>query len=137
MGGSIAITFRDEDGNVEKMCRWTNTMPYYLVNHRLYAKDTKFIKEFMKQWFDMKKDWDDNEGKKNPKYKYPMTNYYAPKECRVLAPIEYGLVVIDFMTNTILENQGYCSLTEIHVPNNEWNKDNAKQIKDFVKNNRM
>jgi hypothetical protein len=109
MGGSIAITFRDESGKVEKMCRWTNIMPDFLVNHKLYAKDKKFIAEFLKEWKVMKKDWDDNEKRKVKKYKYPMTPAYA--DYRLLAPIDYGLVVVDLKTNNILSMQGYCSLT--------------------------
>lgn len=141
MGGSIAITFRDDDGTVEKMCRWTNIMPYYLVNHLLYTKNKSFVEKFMEQWNDMKSDWDSNVGKKNPKYKHQMTEVYARTENRLLAPIGYGLVVVDFMNNKILHNQGYCSLNDINISmsiiTNEEADDDERKLVDLLDNNRI
>ena len=141
MGGSIAITFRDSDGTVEKMCRWTNTMPYYLVNHLLYTKNKYHVEKWMKQWNDMKIDWDSNVGKKKPNYKHEMTEVYARTENRVLAPIGYGLVVVDFMNNKILHNQGYCSLNALNVSMSiitaEDADDDERKLVDLLYNNRV
>lgn len=121
MGGSIAVTVREPNGTEHRMCRWTNAIPWFMKNIRLLNKDPAHIREYLKDWQDMRADyekhkdeWEALKQKYGDKvwdhdgpFEFPMTDAYAPYP--FLAPLEYGLVVFDMQKNHILDYQGYTS----------------------------
>ncbi len=111
MGGSVAITLRTPDNKVYKMSRWTNIMPYFINNARLFLKQQKHIDDFLYQYNLMKKDWENNKDTGN--FDFNMTDVYFPSSG--LAPEGYGLVVIDMVNDVILSSQGYCSFERVHL----------------------
>ncbi len=110
MGGSIAITVREESGEEHRMCRWTNVLPQFIKNIRMLNKDSDHLKKYLKTWQDMREDF--NRNKKNKNFEQNMTPVYAPYP--FLAPHGYGLVIVDMQKNYILDYQGYSSLNTIN-----------------------
>lgn len=109
MGGSIAVAIRESDGTEHRMTRWTNSLPWGICNNKMLSEDRGAIDQYLDQWLSMKSDWDLNNA--TGKFKFPMTECYLPGPG--LVPVEYGLVVLDFKTNTILSHQGYTSLDKM------------------------
>jgi hypothetical protein len=103
MGGSLAVTIREPSGVEHRMCRWTNPTPYFVNSPKLVAKDKAYLKDYLKQWYEMVEDLKLPKGKRQ----HPMTECYAPHP--YLAPCEYGLLVIDMQKDAILHSQGYTS----------------------------
>ena len=90
MGGTVSVTIREENGTEHRMARWTNSLPRFVNNIRTYQKDSQHIQDYVSRDSDTWKE--DNEG---------------------LAPVQYGLVVLDLKTDTILTMQGYTSFSYI------------------------
>lgn len=135
MGGTVAVTIRFEDGTVEPMGRWTNSLPGFFQDVKFVKKDQSHLDEYLRDWFEMKDDWDKNH--KSGRFEFPMTPCYG--NWRHIAPTGYGLVVIDYKTETILSMQGYSSLNTFHssrilMNNNESREEIAEAIKHFVEN---
>ncbi|MBS3146067.1 hypothetical protein J4471_00020 [Candidatus Woesearchaeota archaeon] len=125
MGGSIGVTVREENGKEHRMCRWTNTLPWFITNLRFLNKDPKHLEAYLEQWNIMKADYDNHKNEwESIKQKYGrdawnhepfennMTGCYAPYA--FLAPQGYGLVVVDMQKDIVLDFQGYTSLDTIH-----------------------
>jgi len=109
MGGSIGLTIREQDGTEHRMCRWTNVIPGFLTNVRLAHKNSEYIREITKTWYDFVKDYALH--KEDGQFEHRMTSMYAPYP--FLAPESYGLIVVDMMTNHILDYNGYTSVGKI------------------------
>lgn len=107
MGGTIAMTLRHEDGTVLPMYRWTNILQDWLTNLALLEGDPAHMAGCMKNWEDMRKDWEAN-GPDGP-FEHNMTSCYFPSPEGV-HPGGYGLVVLDLKTKQILHCQGYTSI---------------------------
>ncbi|WP_415912947.1 hypothetical protein [Neptuniibacter sp. QD37_11] len=101
MGGSINVVLREEDGTVHKMCRWTNPLPFFVTNAKLFKKDPIYIQEYLKQWYDSVESGEHEE-------------YYLTPTAGACAPYDYGLVVIDLKENIILDAQQYTSFNTIN-----------------------
>jgi hypothetical protein len=111
MGGSIAVTLREPDGTEHRMCRWTNALPAFVNNMRLVNKDLVHIKKYVARWTEMREDWELNHEDKC--FEFDMTPVYAPYP--YLAPMGYGLVVIDMMKDQLLSCQGYTNLGRFDI----------------------
>lgn len=110
MGGSIAVTLRLPDGTEHRMCRWTNILPWALTNIGMIESKPEHVTAFMKQWLEMKSDWEKSQAD-GTKPEHAMTSFYAPYP--FLAPEGYGLVVIDMVNKVILHSQNYTSVGTI------------------------
>jgi hypothetical protein len=111
MGGSITVIIREEDGKIHKMCRWTNSLPYFTKDLNFINKDKKHLKDYLKVFYSMENDYKRVQ-KKGGNYRFQMTDCYIPYS-GYIAPIEYGLVLIDYQTEQIISCQGYSSLNTI------------------------
>lgn len=87
MGGSVAVTVRKKDGTVVPMCRWTNSLSYWIKSKKFLTDPTAVMESFIEA------------GKESP----------YNQEDSLVAPEGYGLVVIDLKTETILTYQDYTS----------------------------
>lgn len=105
MGGTVAVTLRKPDGTEYRMNRWTNSMPWGIMNMKMLTHDMAHVDEYLEQWLGMKADYEKNKG--TGKFEHNMTDCYFPSEG--LAPCGYGLVVVDMVNNVILDMQGYTS----------------------------
>jgi len=93
MGGVIGFTLRIADGTEYRMSRWTNWSPWAIDNIGMVHKSPQHVEAVLHEWI-KQKDWPDD--KKNWSYHEPF-----------LAPSQYGLVVVDFLNNKILDCNGY------------------------------
>ena len=110
MGGNVAVSIKNEDGNVLNMDRWTNVMPYFFSHYDLYCGDFKvWAEEFTKSWREMQADYEEN--KLTGKYKLNMTGVYFPFD--TTSPSEYGLIVVDAQNKKIYSAQDYCQIGSI------------------------
>ena len=101
MGGTVAETIRKENGEIIKMARKTGAYNWMFFSKEFSNNQTELaIKEHCKVWFEMKEDFETGEP-----YKYTMSPVYG--WCNETAPIDYGLVVIDFQNKKIHSMQGY------------------------------
>jgi hypothetical protein len=100
MSGAVAITLREKNGRETRMCRWTNLMPYYLVNEKMYQQDQCFIDELRNSWLEMEDDYKKNE--KTGDFQFEMSDFYGSHG--KLAPIDYGISVVDLKNNIILND---------------------------------
>lgn len=110
MGGNLAWTLRCADGTEYRMDRWTNAMPELIVNAGFLDGTPEAISEAVEHWMAMKADWEQNGGQRP--FAFPMTSSYAPYPYG-LRISEYGLVVTDFQTHTLLSMQDYTSFDRI------------------------
>jgi hypothetical protein len=101
MGGTVAETIRKENGELIKMARKTGA-----YNWMFFSKDfnngqvEKAISDHVEKFFEMKRDFESGEP-----YEFPMSPVYG--WCNETAPVDYGLVVIDFQKKKIHSMQGY------------------------------
>jgi len=111
MGGTTSVTLRKPDGEEFRMTRWTNSMPWGICNAKMFNADDKHMNEYLFQWQDMKRDYEANKDTGN--FEHNMTECYFPSAG--LAPCGYGLTVVDHVTNTIFDMQGYTSFDSMSV----------------------
>lgn len=107
MGGLVAITLRFttplSTGQTEyRGSCWTNTLPDGLFNAAFYDPATS--EDHAKQWIEAL-----------------LTNRAEDPEVAEmwgswgkLAPVGYGIIVVDYVSKTALSFQNYCSPTHIH-----------------------
>lgn len=97
MGGVVGFTLREEDGSEHRMSRWTNWTPWAIDNINLVKKSPEHIEKILFEW------------KKYNNLPEEQKNEYWSYSSPYLAPAEYGLVVVDMLSNKILDCNGYHS----------------------------
>lgn len=107
MGGNVGMIIRKENGEQIAMSRWTNLMPHWFKDIRLYRGQTQqWYDDFSKEWLLMKNDYEQHKDSKN--YALPMTSVYFPHV--TASPDEYGIIVVDFQHKKIYSSQDYCNI---------------------------
>lgn len=89
MGGSVNVAVRFPDGRALCQRRWTNNTPFWFKNAKLFNADINYIQSYL----DLTKG-----------------NNFKAGELGKPVPLnnaEYGLIVIDYLTMTMLDNNGY------------------------------
>ncbi|MCE6957741.1 hypothetical protein LAZ40_01530 [Cereibacter sphaeroides] len=112
MGGAIAWTIRHADGSEERMQQRTNSLKRLAMNNAFLAGEPAAVQEATAHWHAWKADWEANRG--TGEFTHANTPDYAPYPFG-LRPSEYGLVVTDFRTKTILSCQDYTRLDRDHL----------------------
>jgi hypothetical protein len=113
MGGTVALTLRAADGAEYRMARSTNILPWAVTNRALLDGAPVHWEAVLAQWRAMMADY--ARGRASGRFDHAMTKAYA-SESGILAPIHYGLVVVDALTRTILSCQGYSTPGQVPVP---------------------
>lgn len=98
MGGAIGFVVREENGTEHRMCRHTNNFPWYTDNIGLAEKDPGHLQKWLDGWETLKGWYKNERGQTKADWLVP----YAG-----LNPVEYGLIVVDYKTNTILDMNNY------------------------------
>jgi hypothetical protein len=93
MGGSVTVAIRLSDGTAVCQDHWTNSTSYWLKRPALYRSD-EGARAYLAKY----------ERERDPGRRY---DYGDPVR---LGLGEYGIIVIDYVTRTILENNGYTDL---------------------------
>lgn len=86
MGGLVAVTIRMSNGDIVKMGRWTNPLSSFLLRPRFLEDTDAYLEDYIR---------------------------YDHEEWSLLAPLSYGLIVIDCVTKKVLHSQGYTSMVRI------------------------
>jgi len=120
MGGPIALTIRFDVGDEYRGSCWTNVLPEGLFDAPFYDPDKS--KAHAKAWLkkllarrskskDLEEMWGGHD---------------------MLAPLGYGLVVVDYVTSTLVSGQGYTSPNKAFYFGNEmpdkWRKLDKKGL---------
>jgi hypothetical protein len=91
MGGVINVAIRLRDGRAFCQERWTNNMPHWFQDPKMFDGDEEHVMGYINMVAD--NDW--------------IANPHAPGTPQPVENSEYGLIVWDFMTGTILDNNHY------------------------------
>ena len=102
MGGGIAVTARRANGEILRMCRWTNPLPFFFQNMRFVGGDESHLDEYLEQWHDFMRQAPEGDEMDREMVAHDK-----------LAPYWYGLVVIDYQTKKVLSLQGYSALISV------------------------
>lgn len=94
MGGSINVAVRFKNGETVCQDRWTNNMPGWFKHPKMFAGDEDHVRDYV---FGMIRN--------NDKISDPDTLGQPAK----VENSSYGLVVWDYVTGSILDNNGYSS----------------------------
>lgn len=106
MGGSVKVIIRKEDGTINAMTRWTNSLSWLLHTPDCFiSTENDAFNRYMRSFNDMKADYDKH--KHDGQFELNMTDVYFYEGCDTLAPVEYGIVVMDYKTKTLISSQGY------------------------------
>jgi hypothetical protein len=114
MGGMINVAIRFRDGRTVCQERWTNNIPFWFKHPLMFAGDTDYVQAYINLTRSNEHvDW------KNP-----------PELCLTGRPSpvrnsDYGIIVWDFVTNTILDNNVYSdpiSMTELEAGSDNFGK---------------
>lgn len=87
MGGSINIAIRTKDGNAVSHKRWTNEYPFYFLHPEFFTSD-EIAKNYIE---DASSD-----------------DYFEQVDS--VSPCEYGMILIDYVSNTIIDSNNYSSI---------------------------
>jgi hypothetical protein len=103
MGGIIALTIRESSGKEWRGSCWTNVLPNGLFAAPFYNKRTsqRHVKKWLSELLAHRKS--------NPKLEELWGDW------NMLAPVEYGVVVIDYKDNFLISAQGYNSPHSMHI----------------------
>lgn len=102
MGGTVAVTVKHK-GVVTKMARKTGSYNWMLFSPEILANNVdKAVNDYNQKGDEFKEDFNSGEP-----FKYPMSGVYG--WCNETAPVDYGLVYIDFDSKEIYSLQGYDS----------------------------
>lgn len=112
MGGNLGWTLRCEDGTEYRMHRWTHEMPELIIVPAFLDGEQAAIDTALADWLEMKADWEENST--TGIFRNNMTPFDAPFPYG-LKPSEYGLVVTDFLSKTILSLQAYTNLGRLNA----------------------
>lgn len=103
MGGTIALTIRFETGREWRDSCWTNTLPEGLFAAPFFIdpdSSKRHVDEWLKKLVARRKT--------NPELEEIWGGW------NMLAPVEYGLVIVDYVTSTIVSCQGYCGVDYVY-----------------------
>lgn len=112
MGGTVAETIRKEDGSIIKMARRTGAYNYMFFSKEFNNGEIdKAVTEHIDIFMEMKEDFESGEP-----YKYEMSPVYGG--FTLLAPVDYGLVVIDIKNKKIhsmqdFDNPGFINMFKL------------------------
>jgi hypothetical protein len=105
MGGTIAITIRISPERTYRGSCWTNILPEGLCAAPFYI-DADTSRRHTAEWLDRLL--------ANRAADPGLEDMWGGHD--MLAPLSYGLVVVDYVTSTLVSMQGYCSLDEMYLP---------------------
>ena len=94
MGGVVNVAIRFRDGRTICQERWTNNTPNWFKVPQMFVGDETHLQAYL----DMvsENDW--------------LADTHAPGRPQPVRNNEYGLIVFDYLTNTILDNNTYTNL---------------------------
>ena len=103
MGGFIALTVRFSDGVERRTSCWTNILPEGLFSNEFYFEETS--EPYVRKWLDHVL-----EHRKKDKEVEEMWGGWNK-----LAPDDYGLVLLDYKTKTLIAGNGYTDPLQVYT----------------------
>jgi hypothetical protein len=100
MSGFLAITLREPDGTEHRLLGWNTVAPSF-ARAGIPEGDPAAVAQVLASWTRMRADLAEN-GPEGP-FRYLNTDWFGPPG--LLAPEEYGLLVIDLTKGVILDGQ--------------------------------
>lgn len=114
MGGSVQLVVRNKEGAITALPVWTNSMASLLLkNPKFLAGDFSYLTEFVNYHRELMADYEANHITRT--FKDSNAGLFGSKPFGGLAPIEYGIVVIDFKTMKIIDMQDYTNASSIYM----------------------
>lgn len=114
MGGSVQLVVRNKEGDITALPVWTNSMASLLLkNPKFLAGDFSYLTEFVNYHRELMADYDANHVTRT--FKDSNAGLFGSKPFGGLAPIEYGIVVVDFKEMKIIDMQDYTNVSSIYM----------------------
>lgn len=108
MSGFLAVTLREPDGTEHRLLGWNTVAPSFM-RAGIPEGRPEAIAHVLGSWTRMRADFDEN-GPDGP-FRYRNADWFAPPG--LLAPEEYGLLVVDLAERVILDGQEGHPLDEV------------------------
>ena len=108
MSGTLAITLREPDRTEHRLLGWNTVAPSFM-RAGIPEGDREAIAHVLGSWTRMRADFEEN-GPDGP-FRYRNTDWFAPPG--LLAPEEYGLLVVDLAERVILDGQEGHPINEV------------------------
>lgn len=108
MSGTLAITLREPDRTEHRLLGWNTVAPSFM-RAGIPEGQPEAIAHVLGSWTRMRADFQEN-GPHGP-FRYRNTDWFAPPG--LLAPEEYGLLVVDLAEGVILDGQEGHPLDEV------------------------
>jgi len=113
MGGLVQLVVRSKEGQITALPVWTNSMSALLLkNPNFLAGDLSYLNDFVSYHRELMADYDANHITRT--FKDSNAGLFGSKPFGGLAPVEYGIVVIDFKEMKILDMQDYTNASSIY-----------------------
>lgn len=109
MGGLVNTSIRFNDGEIINTLIYTSGINSLFISKAFYDRDKKALKALLKKL--RMTTWDD-------------------QTFEAVAPYDYGLIVADFMSDTIIDLQGYCSVGKSYLDSSYLNS--IKDVENFL-----
>lgn len=106
MGGIVSLAFRLKDGTIKKSTRHTNIMPHWINNLDLIENPEKVAAEMMAEFEVLQAEAAAGEDS---------WRAYIGGHEGLLAPREYGLVLVDLRDSKIRHMQGYANFGQVYL----------------------
>lgn len=114
MGGSVQLVVRNKEGAITALPVWTNSMASLLLkNPKFLAGDFSYLTEFVNYHRELMADYDANHVTRT--FKDTNAGLFGSKPFGGLAPVEYGIVVVDFKEMKIIDMQDYTNVSAIYM----------------------
>lgn len=114
MGGTVQLVVRNKNGAITALPVWTNSMASLLLkNPKFLAGDFSYLTDFVNYHRELMADYDANHITRT--FKDSNAGLFGSKPFGGLAPVDYGIVVIDFKEMKIIDMQDYTNASAIYV----------------------
>lgn len=115
MGGSIKVSVRFSQDHIESQVRWTNALPWLFRDKEFVTDPAKHLRAYMDKDSEWRRD-DEN----------------------VVLPFDYGLVVVDLVTQTVAHANGYSGFnTEVALFDDEMSAEDRATYEWFIAEKRL
>jgi hypothetical protein len=101
MGGVVNVAIRFKSGEAICQERWTNNTPFWFKHPKMFSGDEEYVRKYIAMTAN-------NDHEADP---------FAPGVPSNVENSEYGLIVFDYMTNTILDNNHYATYNHLDIIN--------------------
>lgn len=110
MGGKVRVVVRHTNSHVDSFVTWTNSIAPVLKDIRFLQGESSLITESLEYFYEQRRNFlkEQEENTSVSKFSREYGSYSEQQK----DPVEYGIIVVDFLNNEIYSMQDYTRLNE-------------------------